>query len=368
MAQDWSGIVNTTMHKFIRQEEPNVLRNFKLLAMLQDRGRIMMNNSGDLMDWKVRYKQAPMQGFADMDTLTFSRKDRYKTAQLEWRGYAVTDMMTKMEREKNKNTEAIIKRYSTIGSLLLEDLEEQFGNEFYKDGNAANSKGIHGIESFFGTGSPVAAGFVAAPSDTYGGLTTGLGDYGGSWSTASGNVNWPSGTGDAHFDFWSPLIVDYTDAAWAASTDTWVNTALEALRYGIIKGKKNKSKKGMLDMILLEGELYRGFLELLQTEEQIHVVRGQSMGSTKGRLYDLGFTDVTNFDGVDITWEYGIPSAVGYGWCLDQMSLESLQGQLFVPGGPDWDPPTQAWRFTIDFMGNLRFASIRNFVKFAAVT
>ena len=309
-----------------------------------------------------------MQGFADMDSLTFSRKDRYKTAQLEYRGYAVTDMMTKMEREKNKNTEAIIKRYSSLGGLLLEDLEEQFGNEFYKDGNAAGSKGIHGIESFMGHGAGAAAGFVADPDDTYAGLTTGLGDYGGSWSTDSGNVNWPSGTGDAHYDFWTPLIVDYTDTAWTPATDTWANTCLEALRYGIIKGKKNKSRNGMLDMILLEGELYRGFLEKLQAEEQINVVRGQSMGSNKGRLYDLGFTDVTNFDGVDVTWEYGVPSNVGYGWCLAQMELCSLQSQLFVPGGPDWDAAQQAWRFTIDFMGNLRFACVRNFVKWQNVT
>jgi hypothetical protein len=126
----------------------NILRNRKLLAMMQERGRITINHSGDLMDWKVRYKRAPMQGYADSDTLTFSRRDRWKTAQLDWRGYAATDSMTKLERLKNKDTEAIVKVYSEIATNLMDDMDDQFGDELYIDGNAAgNTKRIHGIES-----------------------------------------------------------------------------------------------------------------------------------------------------------------------------------------------------------------------------
>jgi hypothetical protein len=357
---DWSRIVNTTIHEYIREEEVNILRNRKLLALMQSRGRITFNHAGDMQDWKVKYKRAPMQGYADNDTLTFSRRDRWKTAQLDWRGYAATDSMTKAERLKNKNTEAIIKIYDQIAKSLMEDMEDQFGDELYIDGNASgNSKRIHGIESFFGVSGAASGGYIASPSDTYAGLVTTLGNYGGSWTG-----DWPSGTGDAHYDFWSPLVVDYTDTLWSASTKTWPNTCLEALRYGILKGKKNKSKRGMLDVIMLNDELYRQFLDKLQTEEHINVQRGQG----KGGLLALGFTDVTNFDGVDVTYEYGIPSTVGYGWAIDSVELCSLQGQLFVPEGPDFDIATQSWRFSIDFFGNLKFRSPRPFVKWDNVT
>lgn len=357
---EWSRIVNTTIHKYIREQEINVLRNRKMLALLKQKGRITMNHSGDLLDWKVRYKRVPMVGYADMDTLTFTRKDRWKTAQLEWRGYAATDAMTKRERLINKNTEAIIKVYSEIATNLMEDMEDQFGDELYIDGSATgNSKRIHGLESWLGdTNSEASAGFVYPPSDTYAGLVTTLGNYGGNWSTVSSNVNWPSGTGDAHYDFWSPLVVKYDSSSWNASGTSWYETCREALRYGIIKGRRNKSKRGMLDLVMLENELYRQFEEKVESSEQLNVQRGGGQG-----LLTLGFTDVINFEGCEVTYEYGVTSNIGYGICTDALELCSLQGQLFVPEGPDFDPASQSYRFSIDFFGNLKCSSPRNFVK-----
>lgn len=347
---DWSRIVNTTIHEYVREEEVNILRNRKLLAMLKARGRITFNHAGDWMDWKVRYKRAPMQGYADSDTLTFSRRDRWKTAQLEYRGYAATDSMTKLERLKNKNVEAIIKIYSQIASSLMDDMDDQFGDELYIDGNAAgNTKRIHGIESFMGLNGTVTNSPVGNPDDSYAGLDTDLGGYGGTWTG-----NWPTGTGDPHYDFWAPLIVDYTNSnanGWSPSTKTWPNTCKEALRFAVVKGKKNKTKKGMLDMFLLNDELFRQFGNALDSAERVVVTPGGS----KGTLVSLGFGDVINFEGTEVSYEYGIASALGYGWSLDNAELCSLQSQLFVPEGPDFDIASQSYRFSIDFFGNMKF-------------
>ncbi len=363
MAENWSRIVNTTIAKYIREVEENILRNRKLLAMMRERGRISFGHSGTELDWKVKYKRAPMQGYADTDVLTFSRRDRWKTATLDWRGYAATDSMTKLERLQNKSTEAIVNVYSEVTQSLLDDMEEHFADELYIDGNASgNSKRIHGIESFMGNSGAAAQGFIASPSDTYAGLVTTLGNYGGAWTSGNivaSQIDWPSGTGDAHYDFWSPLIVDYTDTSWSAATKTWPNTCKEALRFGIIKGKKNKTKKGMLDVILLNDELYRQFENANDSNERLIIKRGDR----KGSLYSLGFEDVINFDGCDITYEYGVPAAVGYGWSMENLELLSLQPQLFVNDGPDYDPASKSWRFSIDFFGNMRF-NPRYFTKF----
>ncbi len=357
---EWTRVVNTTIHDYLREVEANVLRNRKLLALLQSKGRVTMNHSGDLMDWKVRYKRAPVSAYADMDTLTFSRRNRHLTAQLEWRGYAVPDMVTKKEKLMNKSTEAIVKIFSDMFSLLTEDIEDHFGDALYIDGNAAGkTKDLHGLESFLGdTGSEASAGFVYPPSDTYAGLVTTLGNYGGSWSTSSGNVNWPSGTGDAHYDFWAPLVVKVTSSSWSASTKTWPNTCTEALRYGIIKGRRNKSKKGMMDLILLESEWFRQLEEKIATSERLVVNRNEPTG-----LWNLGFKDTINFEGCDVSYEYGVASETGYGICTELLELCSLQDSLFVPEGPDFDIASQGYRFSVDFFGNLKAASPRGFVK-----
>jgi hypothetical protein len=354
---EWSRVVNTTIRQYVKGEEPNVLRNRKLTALLKQRGRIKYNSSGESLDWKVRYKRAPLSGFADSDTLTFSRRNRWKTATLPWRGYASTDSMTKKERLMNKSVEAIIKIYDNVARLLLEDIEDQFCDEMYIDGNGTgNSKRLHGVESFLGDGgntihistgaerSANAADKVAAPDDTYAGLTTQLADYGGTWTGS-----WPNGTGDANYDFWAPTLVNYTSTAFGGATDTFTDQGDEAMRYMILKCQKNKSRRGALDLILLESNLYEEFLQLMDAKERFVSRPGRNEGS----MAKLGFTDSMNYDGVDVTWEYGVPDTVGYGFNIDAMQLCSLQNQLFVPEGPDFDIASQSWRFSIDFYGNL---------------
>src|SRR4051794_17364529 len=134
---DWARVVNTTTKNYIKKEEVNILRNRKLTAMLREKGRITFNWGGDKMNWRGRYKRAPMQGYADSETLTFPRHNRWKTAELDYRGYAMTDSMTKQERLKNKSVQQIINVYSQVASSLKTDMEENFATEFYLDGNAA---------------------------------------------------------------------------------------------------------------------------------------------------------------------------------------------------------------------------------------
>jgi hypothetical protein len=369
MASSWQRELNTTIHKFIRQEEENILRDRKLLAMMKSRGRITFNNSGDLVDWKVRYKRAPMRVFRESETLTFGRVNRWKTAQLDWRGYAATDSVTKLEKLKNKGAEAIIKVFQQMTENLMADIEENFGDELYVDGNATGNSGrLHGLESFLGNTGGATNGYVATPSDTYAGLLTDLGNYGGNWDTASGASKWPDGKGDPEYDFWTPVIVDYSDTAWAASSKTWASTCEEAIRYGINKMQKNKSRKGMLDMILLEREMYRLLEEKQAAKERIVIKRGDKPGG----LAAMGFEDTLNIDGVDVTSEYGVPvdsSGYGYGYGIPMQHIElaSLQDVLFKAELPDFDIASYSDRYVIDFFGNLRM-NPRYFLAFKKVT
>jgi len=266
--------------------------------------------------------------------------------------------MTKKERLQNKSVPAIVNIYSNVAKLLMEDIEDGFEDELYIDGNAAaNVKRMHGVESALGTaGNTInistgaertanAADKAGAPDDTYAGLTTGIGDYGGSWTGS-----WPDGTGDAHYDFWSPVLVNVLSSAFDGSADTFAAQGDEAIRYGIIRSQKNKSRRGQLDMIVLNSNWYNLLLNLLESKERFLSRPGRNEGS----LAKLGFTDVVNYDGVELTWCFGVTDSTGYGFNVDEMELCSLQGQMFVPEGPDFDIASQSWRFSIDFYGNLK--------------
>jgi hypothetical protein len=364
MAIPWSRVLNSTIKDYIREREVNVLRNRKLTALLKKRGRLSFNHSGTKMNWKVKYRRVRLTPYADSDTLSFDRKDRHKTAEIDWRGYALTDSMTKGEFLQNKGKEAIIKLYSSIATDLMDDAEDFFGEEFYIDGNAAkNAKRIHGVETFFGANASAGNG-AGTPTGTYAGLSCVPGFFGGNWISTP-LPGWPNGYGDPQYDFWSPIVVDYGDSLFpgtGSGNNTWANNCIEAVAFGIIKSKKSKSARGMLDVIFLNEELYRVYLSQARTKERIMVDRGQASG-----LVQLGFLDVINQDGVDLTWEYGTPSGVGYGFNIDMMEVRSMQAQIFVPEGPDFNQANRSWQFSVDMYGNVVY-NPKFFVKFAQLT
>src|SRR5262245_5906282 len=98
----WARVVNTTTKNYFKEEEVNILRKRILTDLLRERGRFKFNDGGEKMNWPVRYRRAPMAGYADLDTITFPRINRWKKAETDWRGYNLPDSMTKMERLQNK--------------------------------------------------------------------------------------------------------------------------------------------------------------------------------------------------------------------------------------------------------------------------
>lgn len=356
----------TTIIKYVKGREDDVMRNQKILAMLKSKSNVNYNMTGRALEWRVKFRRQPLQQIADGGNYQYGQQNKWKAAGLPWRGYAAGDSITKKQKLMNRGMEALIDRVSEIAKDMMDDVESNFQYEFYVDGNAAGKEdAVHGIESFMGvSGTTAVSGSVAmAPSDTYADLTTGLGDYGGSWTG-----NWPVGKGDPEYDFWSPLILDFTSSlatasgGWTSATATWAARAPEVVRYGIIHAGKNTSLKGPMDMILMDREMYRLFLENQTTKERIVV----SSGAKKGGLVSLGFGDTFNYDGVDITQEYGIPANTAYGWNMSKIDLNSNQATLFDATGPLLDNMTLSDLFAVDFYGNLRFESPRNFLKIGA--
>src|SRR6185436_18259681 len=144
-----ASLVNTTIRQYAKEQEINVWRDYKAFAMLKSKGRVTYNHSGLSYTKRVRYRRNALRGMLLGDTLTFPNIDRWKTLNIEWRGYAMGESLTKMDQLQNKGKEAIVELIETKAEVMMEDAKESLSEEIYVDGNAAaNVSRFHGVESF----------------------------------------------------------------------------------------------------------------------------------------------------------------------------------------------------------------------------
>jgi hypothetical protein len=196
------------------------------------------------------------------------------------------------------------------------------------------------------------------PNDTYAGLSTVLGAYGGSQRAG----NWPNGYADPEFDFFTPVIVN-ANSSYFGST-TWKDNCVKAIREGLHQTRRNDTKEDQIDMVLLDRRLYIDMLNTLDAKERVIVSRANGLRS-------YGFTDVFELDGVEISQEGSIGSVSatansGYGLSIGNMELLCMEGQLMNSEGPFYDEITQQYRYVVSTLGNLKFKSPRNFFKIIA--
>ncbi len=338
-------IANSTIANYIKSEENNILRKRRMTAALQEHGRIKLNESGDQLVWPIRYKRAPMNKIGDVVNISFARRNRRKVASIGWAGYEVNDAIGEMEKAINKGPQAIIKLLSRIVPDLKDDIKEGFGLELYKDGGlAANAGGISGLETCLAKSAASSNGYTFAPSDTYAGHSTAPGVVG-SWTG-----NWPEGTGDDHYDWWSPVIIGAKGTSWTPATKTWENTCLEALSYGVTLAERNLTP---LDLCLHTRFSYNTCKVKINERDRVLTQRDAS----NSLMIKLGFGSVFNWDGVDQTWEMGVETAdsdvLCYGLTWDALQLHSLNPQLFMPK-EDEDLVSLTDRYVLLFFGQLR--------------
>jgi hypothetical protein len=359
--QQWARLFNTTLAEHRQGMEENMMRNYQMGALLESNGRVTYNHSGNGFDWNVQFKLPPASGNTGEQTRNFVRRNYNKVANLDWRGYEVTDSMTWFEFLANKGEEGIVKIFDTMVGNLTKGLKQHFGRQYYIDGNATGNETCwHGFESMFGINSSLEtiavdgtgarafnqADYVANPSDTYAGISTVLGTYGGEQETS---VAWPHGVASPEYDFWSPLIIMFDSTAFGATDDTF-DKGDEAIRYGLTHSQRNM---GGLDeqitQVFLDRELYRAFKKAASAKEEIIVDN-----ASQGTLRSLGFKNTFIFDGVEVTFENGVPNRVGYGFNINAVELASMDSTL-LKTETEWDMRTQSYNAVVSTLSNMVF-------------
>lgn len=372
---DWARTIGTTLVTHLKEEELTTFRKFKVFAALEANGKVAMNQGGRGFDWQVRYRNQPVTSNNGESPRVFARHNLWQRAYLPYRGYTVTDMVTKREMLENRGAQALIDVAGKMASRLQESMQEHLSKEIYIDGNkAGNENRWHGLESIFGvaqtggandtvnvtdgtrrTGGNAADPFLW-PSDEYAGLRTDLGNIAGSQLEAG---SWPYVAVDPEYDYYSPIICNYTSTYFGGATATWKDQCIEAIREAVNHAKRNDTRENQIDMILLDRRLYIQFLNRLDARERAIVSKSNGLRS-------YGFGDVVEIDGIEVSTEYAIPSGVGYGLSIGNMEMKCMESQLMVAEGPYYNEELQAHRFAVSVLANIKMKSPRNFVKWMA--
>jgi hypothetical protein len=358
---DFARSIATTIVNYLREEEVASLRRYMVLAAIEQRGNVRMNMAGRGVEWEVSYRLHKPTGNNGETPRSFSRQNLWKNASLEYRGYQATDVLYRKELLENRGTSALINVAGKMASRLQTSIEQYLAQEVWIDGGlAGNELRYHGLESFMANNGTIkfddgtqraanAADPFAFPSDTYAGLSTALGAYGGSQLEGV----WPYGRAESEFDFYSPILVNTTSSFFGGTT--WAANCIKALREGLHTAKRNDTKEDAIDLIVLDRKMYTDFLNAYESQQRFIVTKENGLKS-------LGFTTV-EFDGVEIGTEYGVPANTGYGLAIGNVELLNMEGQMFNSEGPFYDEISNSYRYVVSTLGNLKFKSPRSFIK-----
>lgn len=366
---EWARIVNTTIKDYAHGFEDEVMRKRILLDRLKKLGNIEYNADGDGFAWQVKKSQRSLQTNNGAQVLTFAPTNTYAQPVLDYQGYAMTEAMTKREKLKNRKLPALIKVWDNIVKELFDDSHDRFSEELYIDSNATNNAGrVSGVETMFGVPTQSydstqtttnvartanAADPVWVPNVTYAGVSTVPGNSGGTWSGP-----WPYvGKGDAEYDYFSPLLINYDSTFFDGSSITWALNCVHAVRFLLTFGGRNKASEGRMNLVLMHTDLFRRYKDAKDSTERVVVNQG-----SKDREFGID-GDIFYQDGAEITTEFGIPTQSAYGFNLTQMKIKSMQDKLFDAEGPLYDIASRSWRVAVDFLGQILFKSPRNFGK-----
>lgn len=358
-----------TLNDHIKKLTEPVFRKHLLLARLRERGGIIGGCTGKAFDWRVVFRRREPTRGGDMTTMTFPRVNRYRTAELPWRRLQYGEAISDFEKKANAGPEALIKLVAELTKRATDDFNEFFHTELYQDGNSTTTLNtIHGLASMLTVSAAQTYGVFAAPLDTYAGLTTTLGNYGGSWTPGSSN-SWPRGTGSVEYCFASPFVVDVSNTNHAAETKTWTYTWRECMRQ--LSTYMLNLQGNTPDLYMLTPESFRLARQSMDDKERLEVTQGSP--SVK-----LGFKTLS-FEGVELATEYGVPETTtlsggtsktnhGYAITFDRWELRLLGQKQLLEVERDRDIETGTDRYAFNSWLNSRFESPCYFGQFVAVT
>jgi hypothetical protein len=356
--------IRTSAPKYMQGYSDMFGRNHVLLSLMKENGMIETNAEGAAWIWQIAVREPQVRVFADNTRKTFSNHDAFEQMQVDVRGYEASDLLTEKQFKLNQGRTQLIKLYDTKMNMLGGSAVRKIQEWMYQDGDSATySGGFLGFESCLAAGTVAATDIVAKPNDTYGGHSTALGTFGGTWTdtlatppNANLSNDWPYGQGSSEYDATSPLLVNYTGEPFGTGTNLWKDNAEQCIRFAntIFRSRNGYSNSNGSPLVnLLSVKMYEEAENFYQ--DRFRIIHPYTMG-------DMGFSEKTmKLDGSVIVSDYACPAGVGYVLCpehIEAFFLPVMNGSGDEPWidvfGPTWSDAHGAYLMRISVHGNMR--------------
>jgi len=363
--------IRTAAPLFMKQYSDLTKRNHLLLNMMSQWGNIEYGAGDIARIWQILVRQPEVRTFSNTTNKTFADHDPFEQLQVGVRGYEATDLLKELEFKRNQGETQLINLYNFKMAHLGSTMAERIQEWLYRDGDNANFlDGYQGFESCLapynataGGTDPVAGDKITLASDSYGGHSTALGYFGGTWSadrdssdrlSAAISNDWPYGQGSSEYDAMTPVLWNWDSTAFGSAN--WEDNVEKVIReMSTVLRNKNGMGTGPIDVcVLLAPNLYPGAEEFYS--ERFRIIQPYTGG-------DQGFPMPQSIviDGVALKSDYGCPADVGYALCpqhIEMFNYATMNSpgpeQMIDTFGPDWSPEHGAYLMRCSTFGNLR--------------
>ncbi len=334
-----------------------------ILALLNERNRIMGSDGGDFLEWTVHMRNPKPKGVGENTPPEYNTPDNKRVAQLPWSWYHHGKKLSRKTIQTNKGKQAFINVITDAWDEVQNSFSQRWPEYFYQDGDnppGSEPEPMFGFYTWFNkfiaSTSAADQGFqgkVRLCSGTYGNLTMTLGTESSDWTgqdgfetvqatdatlgVTAGQKWWPEGQGESAYDYWHPLIVKCRSTSWGTSPSFNSVYCDRMLDFGITYSARNgKGDKGPINVIL------SGATPALQMRERYastyrtmaEIIAQQNPGNPNtnrsGRAYQ---SEILNFNGVWLIRDYDMPNGQDLiGLNLDTISYHPVHNYDSVTG------------------------------------
>ncbi|HUT89857.1 MAG TPA: hypothetical protein VMY37_10190 [Thermoguttaceae bacterium] len=351
----------TTLNDRFKVKTDPLKERSVMMAGMESNGRIEYNAEGENVEWRPEIRTREITAANPYRVrMSFPSRNVWMKATLGWSTYNLGERIAKVDRLANKGDAAFFNLVDKVVDGMSRDFVKELPKKFYIDGSSY-PEDLQGLESIYSVDGLVSSGYVGDPDGTYAGNSQALGALGGSWDSTG---VWPHlGVGTNDYSAWSPMVVDYQAALWtsyAAHTITsavWAQTWRVAMNFLYLN--MGRIRDMAPDVCILHTELLRQAEDTLQSTERFEVTANSD-------LTKLGHKTV-QWKGIELAHEFACPSAVGYMFSWDNLTLKSMQSQL-VGYENDHKIESSDDIYAADFYGQLIIEIPGYMGKLAAVT
>jgi hypothetical protein len=350
-------VVQTTARNRLRELQDRTIRNWMLLARIQKEGKILYNTGGHEIWYPLKVALPEGRVWEKGGELNFATSDKHRNLKFDWRSLESTDLLLNEDIYGEQGPQGVIKRYAKVMPDLRTKMRRMLSRQLYGDGYT-NSSYLLGFDSACGYTACDPADLIASPNDTYGELSTILGNDAGSWSadmttkpctnpTSGTAVDWPDGDGDEVYDYNSPLLLNAVGTGYTGNA-TFAANCEEVIRHGgawmALKGGDEESPT----LCMLANPWYLDYERAMATKFRTLTPINQDA--------DFGFMKRGfQSEGMHVTTEFGVTAETGYLISPSQMEFRIRTPGLMKADGPEYRMERQGYIFAVLFFGQLMF-------------